>query len=374
MGERSERRRVDGVDLLRGLAILFVLLNHVNMRLRIGKVPYAVGWPEPVVASLVWNGQAGVQIFFAISGFLITTTALRRWGTLGQVEVKGFYALRVARIAPLLLALLAVLSGLHLAGVKNFVVAERVGGLGSALWAALTFHVNVLEATRGYLPGSWDVLWSLSVEEMFYLFFPLVCWALGRGRGLVVLFAVFVVLGPFGRTVWAGENEVWREYSYLGSMDAIAMGCLAAMICARVSFSARGRRVLGWAGGGLLGFMLLFSLQARAWGLGRSGLGMTLLGLGTCLLLIAATQSGWRAGAWLGPLRAMGERSYEIYLTHMFVVFACFEGFLWLGKPGAGVLWLFVVTIVVAVLVGEATARWFSEPMNGALRRRFGMR
>ena len=70
--------RIDGVDLLRGLAIFFVLMNHVNMRLLIADVPYTAHLPHQLVSSFVWNGQRGVQIFFALSGFLITTTTLRR--------------------------------------------------------------------------------------------------------------------------------------------------------------------------------------------------------------------------------------------------------------------------------------------------------
>jgi peptidoglycan/LPS O-acetylase OafA/YrhL len=62
------RGRIDGVDLLRGLAIFFVLMNHVNMRLLIADVPYTKGLSEQLVSSLVWNGQSGVQIFFAVSG------------------------------------------------------------------------------------------------------------------------------------------------------------------------------------------------------------------------------------------------------------------------------------------------------------------
>jgi peptidoglycan/LPS O-acetylase OafA/YrhL len=70
--------RLDGVDLLRGLAIFFVLMNHVNMRLLFARVPYTKGLPDQLASSLVWNGQFGVQIFFAVSGFLITSTILRR--------------------------------------------------------------------------------------------------------------------------------------------------------------------------------------------------------------------------------------------------------------------------------------------------------
>ncbi len=72
-------------------------------------------------------------------------------------SVRDFYALRIARIAPLLVLVLTVLSALHLAGLKNFIVSPKVGGLGRALLAALTFHVNVLEAGRGYLPANWDI-------------------------------------------------------------------------------------------------------------------------------------------------------------------------------------------------------------------------
>jgi len=231
-------------------------MNHVNMRLLFAGVPYTQGLPHQLVSSLVWNGQRGVQMFFAISGFLITSTALRRWGSLKAVDIGDFYRLRFARIGPLLLALLTVLSVLHLAHVENFVVSSKTGGLGRALIAALTFHVNVLEARRGYLPGSWDILWSLSVEEMFYLFFPILCWVFARRLGrfggatkfLVPLLLLFVVLGPFARTVFAHGNEVWEEYSYLGGMDAIALGCLTAPRVVRrghpVASAARGRGLL----------------------------------------------------------------------------------------------------------------------------------
>lgn len=116
---------------------LFVLMNHVNMRLLIAHVPYTNGLPEQLVSSLVWNGQPGVQIFFVVSGFLITATTLRRWGAFSQVSLRGFYLMRFARIVPLLLLPLSVLSILHLAQVKYFVVSSKTGGLGRALIAAL---------------------------------------------------------------------------------------------------------------------------------------------------------------------------------------------------------------------------------------------
>jgi len=125
------------VDVLRGLAILFVVLNHVHMRLAIADIPYVADTSKPLIASLVWNGQFGVQIFFAVSGFLITSTALRRWSVLSNLRLRDFYLLRVARIAPMLLALLAVMTVLHYANVSSFVVSEKTGGIGRALLAAL---------------------------------------------------------------------------------------------------------------------------------------------------------------------------------------------------------------------------------------------
>ena len=363
--------RLDGVDALRALAIFFVLTNHVNMRLLIAKVPYTNGLPEQLVSSLVWNGQPGVQIFFAVSGFLITSMSVRRWGSLSSVSLRGFYLMRFARIAPLLIALLATLSLLHLLHLHDFVVSSKTGGLGRALLAALTFHVNVLEARRGYLPGNWDILWSLSVEEMFYLFFPVMSRLFGRGKLFVAILLVFFSLGPFARVVFPHGNEVWREYSYLGGMDAIAMGCLTALLVSRIHFSRVMLWSLGSTGIALLSFVLCFSNQLERLRLTLFGLDMTLLAVGTCLVIAVVAQTNWRTPRALSPILNLGRRSYEIYLTHMFVVFAMFHLFAWAGKPLRGVAALFLSVIVISALCGELVARFFSEPMNQWIRVRW---
>ena len=361
-------KRLDGIDLLRGLAIFFVLMNHVNIRLLGAKVLYTKFLPTQLVHFLVWNGQLGVQMFFAVSGFLITSITIRRWGALSDVRLRDFYMFRFARIAPLLLLLLVILSGLDFAHVHNFVVTAKTGGLGRALLAALTFHVNVLEARRGYLPGNWDVLWSLSVEEMFYLFFPLVCCVFGRGKLLFVILLTFVVLGPFGRTVFTHGNEVWQEYSYLGGMEGIALGCLTALIVSRTRFSRPMLWALGTGGAAVVLFSLVFSLQAyRGWP-GRSGLNMTILAIGTCMFIAATAQTQWRSPRVLMPLLKIGQYSYEVYLTHMFVVFGLFGLFLDVGKPMRLVAVLFTVTILIAGVLGAAVAHFYSEPMNRYLR------
>jgi len=361
-------KRLDGIDLLRGLAILFVLMNHVNIRLLGAKVLYTKFLPAQLVHVLVWNGQLGVQMFFAVSGFLITSITIRRWGALSNVRLRDFYIFRFARIAPLLLLLLVILSGLDFAHVHNFVVTAKTGGLGRAFLAALTFHVNVLEARRGYLPGNWDVLWSLSVEEMFYLFFPLVCRVFGRGKLFFVILLTFVVLGPFGRTVFTHGNEVWQEYSYLGGMEGIALGCLTALIVLRTRFSRPVLWALGTGGAAIVLVSLVFSWQAyRGWP-GRTGLNMTILEIGTCMFIAATAQTQWRSPSVLTPLLRIGQYSYEVYLTHMFVVFGLFGLFLDTGRPMRLVPVLFILTILTAGVLGAVIASFYSEPMNRFLR------
>jgi peptidoglycan/LPS O-acetylase OafA/YrhL len=362
--------RIDGVDLLRGLSILFVLMNHVNMRLLSAKVPYTKVLPPQLVSSLVWNGQFGVQMFFVISGFLITSTSIRRWGSLSALRVKDFYILRFARIAPLLLLLLCILSGLHLAHVIGYVVSPKTGGLGRALLAALTFHINLLEATRDYLPAGWDILWSLSVEEMFYLFFPLAVRLLRTKKLLIPLLTLFVLAGPFARARAFNPNPVWREYSYLGGMDAIALGCLTALLLSHKHLSRTAIRLCGTIGFALLTFSLCFSIKAYTWGLGRNGLNMTMLAIGTSLIIAAAAQSSWHAPRLLSPLLLLGRNSYEIYLTHIFAVMALFAVFVHLGKPLQAVPLLFLATIGGAGVFGSLVAAFYSEPMNRLIRRK----
>lgn len=364
-------KRLDGIDLLRGLAIFFVLMNHVNIRLLGAGVLYTKFLPAQLVHFLVWNGQLGVQIFFVVSGFLITSITLRRWGQLSNVNLRSFYLFRLARIAPLLLLLLVILAGLHFANVPRFIVQAKTGGIDRALLAALTFHVNVLEARRGYLPANWDVLWSLSVEEMFYLFFPIASRFFGRGKLLVFMLVAFVALGAPGRTLFAHGSEIWSEYCYLGGMEGIALGCLTAIVASRIRFSRSTLLALNVSGTTVVVLSLIFSWQAyRGW-LGKTGLNFTLLGLGTAMFIAGTSQVQWKSPRFLRPLLRIGQYSYEVYLTHMFVVFALFALFLDLGKPMRLVFVLFITVILFAGFVGAAVARLYSEPMNQYLRRRW---
>ena len=195
---------------------------------------------------------------------------------------------------------------------------------------------------------------------------------LGRGRWLVLLLVTFVALGPFARTTFAHGNGVWKEYSYLGGMDAIALGCLTAILTSRRHLSCRMVFACTGSGVALLIFCLGFTPQMERLGLEKTGLGMTALAIGACMLIAAAAQTRWRAPRVVSPLLAYGRRSYEVYLTHMFVVFAFFNLFVMAGKPLWLVTFLFIVVIVLSGAVGGLVARFYSEPANRWLRSRFG--
>jgi peptidoglycan/LPS O-acetylase OafA/YrhL len=187
----------------------------------------------------------------------------------------------------------------------------------------------------------------------------------------VILFSL-VALGPFARTVFAHGNEIWEEYSYLGGMEGIALGCLTALMVSRRRFSRTELWLLGAGGAVIVSASLIFSWQAYVGWPGRTGLNMTILEVGTCMFIAATAQTRWRSPRWLAPLLRIGQYSYEVYLTHMFVVFGFFALFLGAGKRMSLVPGLFVVTILVSGLLGAAVAGLYSEPMNRLLRRGWG--
>lgn len=360
--------RFDGVDTMRGLSIIAVVLHHINLRMMFDHVSIESLFPAQLGKVLFWNGANGVAVFFAISGFLITTNSLRRWGPLEQIHVLDFYRMRFARIVPLLVALLLLLSALHLANATGFVIPPERGSLGRALVAATTFHINWLEATRGYLPGSWDVLWSLSVEEMFYIFFPLICLLSKSWRALVPVMAIFVVLGPFARTILT-HNELWSEYGYLACMDGIALGCLAALAAPALRATSAWLWALRLIGAGMVMLIMLARPMVAKLYLYKTGLDVTVLALGTCLLLVAIVQ-GSKEGRWpTATIRWFGRNSYEIYLTHMFVVLWGVQLFMAMGLGKAGAIFWYVAMLGLSGWVGGLVATWYSEPMNRRLRR-----
>jgi peptidoglycan/LPS O-acetylase OafA/YrhL len=359
------------VDLLRGVSILLVVIQHIAMRLDLKEGVLASLLPVRVMDGIFTHGYEAVFVFFTISGFLIASNALAFWGRLDRIELRTFYARRFARIVPALLALVAVLAVLHLCSVHRYVIDQPGQSLPGAIASALGFYLNWYEASTGhYLPAGWDVLWSLSIEEVFYLAFPLVCLLLRREWLLVPVLAALAMSLPWTRAAAQAGGEIWQQKAYFPGMSAIAVGILTALLSARVPTMSRTTiRILvalGWLGIGIN----MFAEEAVWHALPDAG--MLLWALSAALLLLGFR---WNAKDYSRPLPgtgwigSFGQLSYEVYLTHMFVVFAAVAMF---QSTGANAYWsiLWVPPTVAATwLLGKLVERYFSTPCNRALRR-----
>lgn len=364
-----EPRRNHGIDALRGVSILLVVVHHLALRIPLGKTALGDYVPKRVTSALGFNGYEAVFVFFVISGFLITTHSLARWGSLDRIDLRGFYVRRLARIAPCLVLLLVVLSLMHLAGVPYYVIDKPNQSWAGATLSALGLYLNWYEAQTDWLPGGWDVLWSLSIEESFYVGFPLVCRVSRDKRVLVAVLSVLALSLPLTRGALEG-SPIWQEKAYLPGMSAIATGVLAALLVERWAVPRGSARLLTTAG--IFGLIGVFVFGAEvSFALGE--LYMLLLTGSAALLIVGlhtqnADAEGSRAWAWL---RSWGRLSYEIYLTHMFVVFALVAAFRAQGSDMRAGAWWYLPLLAGCWALGRGLAQAWSTPWDHALRRRY---
>lgn len=367
----SSGARNPGIDLLRGISIMLVMLNHIGLRVRLTKGVLAGFLPRQFLTDLTFNGSEAVYIFFVISGFLIATNSIQRWGRLGSIDARAFYIRRAARIAPCLVALVAVLSLLHLAHVPDYLIKGTQQSLPKAVASAFGLYLNVFEARTGYLPANWDVLWSLSIEEMFYLAFPLVCLLLRKDRILAPVMTLFALSLPF----WLARivaNPIWKEKCTESGMAGIAMGVLVALIAAHFNPSGRAvRRPLEILGA--CGVIAVLGFEENLWHWIGNGVFLLLTFSAGCLVLgfhlHMRAFPGWRMRG-MGWLQSYGRLSYEIYLTHMFVILTVVDIFK--ARHASmrwGVLW-YAPAIALAWVLGWLVAKYFSIPSERAIRRR----
>lgn len=359
------------IDALRGVAIVLVMLLHFGLAYGF-KLPLPDAVPPGWVRALLVSGNYGVSMFFVISGFLITSNVLGRYGALAAIDMKRFYLLRLFRLGPLLLLMLAIITALWLAGVPKFDNYHDKQPMPSwfqwvALFSVLTFWHNLLiEVVGDWFNYAMNICWSLSVEEVFYLTFPfLVRFARVRWQLLVAI--VFILVGPAYRWLHR-DDENYFLYGYLACFDQIAIGCLAALIAARkFGWSALMRRA-----GSVLCAVVLAYVYLQGFN-GHEAFGFTCLALATAGLLICiADLDASKLGARLmRPLSWVGSHSYELYLFHL-IVLGILAG-IW---PKATIelnakLPLMALFFVLSMIVAAFAARFIGNPLNQYLRARY---
>ncbi len=303
------------LDGLRGLAIAGVLACH-----------FSNAWPEISALDrgalqVLGLGWAGVDLFFVLSGFLITGILVDQVGAPGWWS--GFLLRRALRIFPLYYLALA-LFGL-LGPALGLINRWTFGRWGFWYW---TYLGNWAYAARQVIPPL-SHFWSLGVEEQFYLLWPLVVLATARGKRLAVLTAGLVLIAPALRA-WIVYGSGWPVGSAFrvtpGRLDGLAMGALLA-----VAFRDRvGRELaarawpwgaaLGAAGFVALGAPLGFDMHRaplEIWS--HTALAVAFGGLLTGAVVGQGTGSRLARALSAAPLRALGRVSYGVYVWHYFV-------------------------------------------------------
>jgi peptidoglycan/LPS O-acetylase OafA/YrhL len=336
-GDRRFRPDVEG---LRAVAVVLVVMYHAN-------VPRITG------------GYVGVDVFFVISGFVITGLLLRERATTGRTSILAFYGRRCRRIIPAatLVIVVTVLLSYHLLG---FLTGNSVAVDGR--WAAVflsNFHfeavgTNYLAALQP--PSPLQNYWSLSVEEQFYAVFPMLVLLVARAKARLSFEArltmalVVVIAGSFSLSVLQTANDPTVAYfSPFTRAWELALGALIAVGTRRLlAVPPLAAAVMTWTGlGAVLVSALAFDAQSQYPG---SLVAVPVLGAG---LIIAGGAAAPRFGveAVLGafPFRWLGRLSYSLYLWHWPILVLAAESRGESSLPAPQSLWWVALAVVASI-------------------------
>ncbi len=360
-----------GLDGLRALAVAGVLLYH-------GGVSWAGG------------GFLGVEVFFVLSGFLITSLLVVEWGGSDRIALGAFWARRARRLLPALLCLVTVIGIYYaLAGPSNAVPGLKADGIATLLYFG-NWHQIVTQSSYFAATGPISPLqhtWSLAIEEQFYIFWPAVLFAVlwlavrvTRRRSPWELRALlaFSVVGAIASAIemallfdgGRGLDRVYygtdtRAFSLLaGASLAIALAALRRRPAASASAGIAGvaRRVLG--GASMIALLALVVMMRVADGSSAWMYPFGFVGLDLAVLVVIAavvlhpTSPVGRIFS-LRYLRAVGMISYGIYLWH-------FPLFLWLDQSSTGLSGtpLLTLRLAVTMLVSIASFLVIEQPVR----------
>lgn len=369
----SELRRNHNIDILRAISILLVLIHHFNIPYKLHDTFLGVTiFGESLSTLIARNGNYGVTLFFVISGFLITQHTLRRHKSLDQIDVKDFYIRRVARIFPCLLLLVVSVSLLGAMGLQPF-INQTPNGIevsnSMTIFASLTFWMNILIIEFGWVNYALGVLWSLAVEEVFYLFFPVLCLCLARGKGLVIFLFAIIAYAIYFRSLHFGAESGAYLYHYFSSFDAIAMGCLSALLAHKIHITHQLKSTLL-----ILSTICMCIIYFYAPIKMVSTWSMTVFALCAAVLIFTLDQRPVRIQSLNIVQRVLvwtGQRSYEMYLFHLLVL--GFFKLVYLPKQTLAdekIMLLplyFLLTFILAWLI----ERYYATPLNRWIRIKF---
>ncbi len=311
------------------------------------------------------SGALGVNVFFFLSGFLITTLLRREHDRAGRINFRNFYIRRALRIFPPMYLLLTVAVTLALTGVLHPVEP----GVAIAQFLHSTNYVHILG--NEVAPGT-EIMWSLSVEEHFYLIFPaafaLLALVRRRARAVIVIgfclmvmvWRVYVVRSGFhGGGSWAYEATDTR-------MDSILWGCALAMF-ANPYYEAERAKVFDRPWLAMLGVLIVLGSQAYRAEWFTHTFRYTLQCLCFVPIFVCAmsrptafpfTALNWKWVQWIGGV------SYGLYLYH-YLVIALLAEYLRLSRP-----LVLIVTLAISLPLCALSERLIERPA-ARLRKRF---
>lgn len=345
----SHHHRNWPIDFLRGALVILGASGHFAYIMSYSGIE-TLSW-NWFTATLVYNIPFGIAVFSPISGFLITSMLLKQAdGNLHDIHIPSFYLQRFARIMPGLI-LLCILNSLFLAlHYPGFEIAPF--SLASIFSHIFTFRTNLLFPNQTTHLWPWSILWSLAIEEVFYLFFPIIC-VLLRTKKKVILFLIFLILyGPYCRL--DAPSAFASVRLYFGCFDLIAIGALAALLIHNDLFikeSLQPFRPKIWV---ILGVCLMtITYISEPW-LENNVCGPTFIAIGTFMFLIGVTYTQKNAPSSTSkdsfvksllkkvilPINLFGFLSYEAYLFHVFFFLLFKPLIIWMSNK-IGWTWFF---------------------------------
>jgi peptidoglycan/LPS O-acetylase OafA/YrhL len=311
--------RLTALDGLRGTAIALVLGYHSLL------LPAAASIGDRVYARVAGLGWSGVDLFFVLSGFLVT--GILQDSRRG-IDFRNFYARRFLRIFPPYYAFLL----LRLLLMRTGALAQLPALDGKDLFYLFSYLTNVALAFQLSTPEAYTfdlgIFWSLAVEEQFYLVWPLLAWGFGPKAFKRVVCALFFAAGAVRITLLSLGSGFAAAYMLTPCrMDALGAGALVALLVREPIDQKRLRRgarvVLLACATGLAAIVLgTRSPSAATWAMEAVGYSLFAGAYASLLLLLVAGAEG-RAIVRVfrsPPLVALGRRSYAMYLVHATIV------------------------------------------------------